>query len=58
LSKLATHEPLHVVTQLSLQCWLPVANRISFDRCFCKVETRASETRRSCAKRLGGLASI
>ena len=26
------------------------------DRCFCKVETRACETLRSCAKRLGGLA--
>jgi len=40
----------------SLKCKLP--NRISFnvfDRCFCKVETRACETQRSCANRLGGL---
>jgi len=40
-----------------LKCRLP--NRIGFDvydRCFCKFETRARETLRSCAKRLGGLA--
>jgi len=40
-----------------LKCRLP--NRISFDifdRCFCKVETRACETPRICAKRLRGLA--
>ena len=40
-----------------LKCRLP--NRISFgvfDRCFCKVETRACETLRSCAMRLRGLA--
>ena len=33
----------------SHQFWL-------FDRCFCNVETRACETLRSCAKRLGGVA--
>jgi len=27
-----------------------------FDRCLCKIETRACETLRSCTKRLGGLA--
>ena len=35
-------------------------NRIGFDvfdRCFCKVETRACETLPICAKRLGGLAT-
>jgi len=47
---------VHRHPQLSLKCRLP--NRISvdvFDWCFCKVETRACETLRSCAKRLGGL---
>jgi len=42
---------------MSLKCRLP--NRISFDvfgRCFCKVETKARATLRSCAKHLGGLA--
>jgi len=45
---------VHGHPQLSLKCRLP--NRISldvFDRYFCKVETRACETLRSCAKRLG-----
>jgi len=39
---------------LSLKCSLP--NHISFDvfnRCFCKVETRACETQRNCAKPRG-----
>ena len=44
----------HGHLQSSLKCRLP--NRISFDRCFCKVKTRACETLRSCAQRLGGLA--
>jgi len=41
--------------QLSLKCRLP--NRIRFDvfdRRFCKVQTRACETLRSCAQGLGG----
>jgi len=60
LNKLTTYEPPHMVighSQLPLKCRL--SNRISFDlfyRCICKVETRACETLRSCAKRLGGLA--
>jgi len=41
--------------QLSLKYRLPNRTGISFDRCFCKVETRACETVPSCAKRLGGL---
>jgi len=47
---------VHDHPQLFLKCRLP--NRITvevFDRCFCKVETRACETLHSCAKRLGGL---
>ena len=46
---------VHGHLQLFLKCRLP--NHISFDifdRCFCKVETRACETLRSSAQRLGG----
>jgi len=46
---------VHGHSHLSLKCRL--SNRISFDvfdRCFCKVETRACETLRICAKRLTG----
>ena len=54
--------PLNLLPGSALDClWRVgcVPNRISFDvsdRCFCKVETRASETLRSCAKHLDGLA--
>jgi len=41
---------LHGHPKLSLTCRQP--NRISVDRCFCKIEKRAYETLRSCAKRL------
>jgi len=58
-TNLTTHQPPHMIghPQLSLKCRLP--NCISFDvfdRCFCKVETRACETLLGFAKRLGGLA--
>jgi len=46
-----------MVSPIISEVWLP--NHISFDvfdRCFCKVETRAYETLHSCAKRLWGLA--
>ena len=59
LFKLVNHirATIHGHPQLFLKHKLP--NRICFgvfDRCFCKVETRACETLLSCAKRLGGLA--
>jgi len=47
---------VHGHAQLSLKCRPP--NRINFDifdRCFCKVETRACETLCSCTMRLRGL---
>jgi len=62
LNKLTKYKPPYNVTlqgrpHLSLKCRLPNRNSFDvFDRCFCKVETRACETLRSCAKRLGGLA--
>ena len=46
--------PRNLAVATGLKCRLP--NRISFDvfdRCFCKVATRACETLRICAKRLG-----
>ena len=49
---------VHGHPQLSLKWRLP--NRIRFDvfdRCFCKVETRACETLRSCAQHLGAARS-
>jgi len=49
--------PLTPIVSEVLKCRLP--NRISFDfvdRCFCRVETRACKTLRSCAMRLGVLA--
>ena len=47
---------VHVHPQLSLKCRLPNRNSFDvFDRCFCKDETRACETLRSCTKRLMGL---
>ena len=54
-----TRTAAHAHSQSSLKCRLP--NGISFyvfGRCFCKAETRACETLRSCAKRLRGLAFI
>jgi len=61
LNKLTTCEPPYMVTPNCLWSRLGyrLPNRISFDvydRCFWKVETRACEKLRSCAKRLGGIA--
>jgi len=54
---LSGHCPRNPPVARGLKCRLP--NRISFDvfdRCFCKFDTRACETLRSCPMRLGGLA--